>query len=106
MLRSKATQSQQVLHSFNPGGVENPNTYPVTVRVVQVESVKSLFPVANPFSNGAVDINDQSKKRKLSLVHEKLAMEEGHQGQICDKLRWRTELDKITARFPDGRRAI
>lgn len=62
--------------SFNPGEVDKPNAYPVTVRVAQVESVESLFPVANPFSNGAVDINDQSKKRKLSIFYDQLAIED------------------------------
>lgn len=62
--------------TFNAGGVENPNAYPVTVRVAQVETVASLFPVANSTSNGATEINDQSKKRKVSFVYEKLAMED------------------------------
>ena len=62
--------------TYNPNGAENPDAYPVTVNIAQVELETSLNPVAKPTNNGAVEINGQSIKRKLNSIHEDPATEE------------------------------
>ena len=62
--------------TFNPGGGENSNEHPVTVRIAQVETMVWSDPFADSTSNGAVETNGQIKKRKLSIVHHDWAMED------------------------------
>lgn len=62
--------------TFNPGGGENPNEYPITVRIAQVETMVWSDPFADFTSNGAVETNGQIKKRKLSIVHHDWALED------------------------------
>lgn len=61
---------------YNPIGAENPDAYPVTVNIAQVELKISSNAVAKPTNNGAAEINGQSKKRKLNSIHEDPATEE------------------------------
>lgn len=62
--------------TYNPRGAEKPGAYPITVKITQVETETSSNPVIKPTNNGVVEINGQSKKRKLNSIHEEPAMEE------------------------------
>lgn len=62
--------------AYDPTGAEDQSAYPVTVRIAQVGSETSSYPVAKPTSNGVVETNGHSKKRKLNVIHEEPATEE------------------------------
>lgn len=62
--------------THKPSGAENQSTYPVTVRIAQVGTETSSYPVATPTSNGAIEVDGQNQKRKLNVIHEEPATKE------------------------------
>lgn len=62
--------------THKPSGAENQSAFPVTVRIAQVGTETSSYPVATPNSNGAVEVDGQNQKRKLNVIHEEPATKE------------------------------